>query len=158
MHRSLQLFLFLLVFAAACSKDNDPTGPGSGGVTLVNGTFSGSVNGAAYLPQAVAIVSTGGIVSMGSADSQGRSLGWAVFASGPGTFNHTTSVGNNMSWVENSNTWQAASGISGTSFTVNLTTLTASRAVGSFTATLVPSQGSGGTGTRTLSGSFDITF
>jgi hypothetical protein len=155
MRQNLLTVLSLVALVAACGKDS-PSGPGGGGgVTLVNGTFNGSVNGASYQPTSAFMSFNGTIVALGAADAQGRALGFAFFATGPGTYTFSSSVGNNANYSEGGMGWNGGVGIG--SGTATFTTLTLERAVGTFSFTLQPASG-GATGTKTISGSFNITY
>ncbi len=154
MRRFYALAASLLLFATACGKDS--TDPGDNG-NLVNGSFSGSVNGAAFVPLAVTVVSNSGFTVVSSADAQGRSLAFGVFATGAGAVTIAQTPGNNALYFEGSLHWVAGTGVGG-SGTITFTTLTANRAAGSFNLSLVAESGSGATGTRTATGNFDITF
>lgn len=150
--------LTLITLMAGCGDGGDPSGPGGGGgggTTLPNGTFSGTLNGSGFRVISAIVTRSGDIVAMGASDTQGRALGWAVVATGPGTYPIQGSIGNNAIWAEASSGWVASAVTPGSSGSVTLTTLTASRAVGSFQFTLVPSSGNA-SGNRTVSGSFDL--
>jgi hypothetical protein len=148
----------LLLFAAACGKDS--SGP-SGGVTLNNGTFAGTIDGATYAPLVVNITQTASasatIVAMGAADGQGRGLGWAFFVNGPGTYGINQTAGNNATFVDGTSSWYGGSGINGSSGSLTITSISATRVVGSFSLTLIAQPGTTATGTRTINASFDIT-
>jgi len=162
MRRRLIALLSLIVLLAACggdgptNPDNGGGGGGGGGGNLMNGTFNATVNGSAFNAASAAVIFSGGIVGFGAANLQGRSLGFAFFASGPGTYTIAQTVGNNATYTEGSNGWVAGAGIAGSSGSVTFTTLSSTRAVGSFTLTLAPSPGSGASGTRTVAGTFNL--
>jgi len=152
--------LTLIILLAGCGDGGDPSGPGGGGgggTTLPNGTFSGTVNGSNFRVVSAFVTYSGNIVAMGAADTQGRGFGWAVIATAPGTYPIQGSIGNNAIWTEASSGWAASAATAGSSGSVTLTTLTPTRAVGSFQFTLVPSSGNA-SGNRTVSGSFDLTI
>jgi hypothetical protein len=100
---------------------------------------------------------TGSIFAFSVVDAQARSIAFAFFTTGPGAFPVSQTPGYNATYVEGSAGWGAAQGLSGSSGSVTLTTLTASHAVGTYNFVMIPSTG-GATGTRSLAGSFDVTY
>lgn len=149
--------LSLLLSLAACGGDG-PSGPrGSGGPDLPNGTFNGTANGSSFRATSAIITRAGDIIAMGAADTQGRALGWAFITSGPGTYTIENSIGNNASYTEGRMGWGASAATAGSGGSVTFTTLTSTRAAGSFTITLRPLTG-GATGTPSVTGNFDLTI
>lgn len=101
---------------------------------------------------------TPGISGIG-ASNLSSTIAFAWFDEGVGTYQIGTSVGFNANWspLESGQTWVA--GTIGGSGTLNVTLRTANRVVGTFQFELVPSPGTGATGTRTIvGGSFDYTM
>jgi hypothetical protein len=154
MNRKLIVALSLLVLLTACGGDSDPAGPGNNN-TLSNGTFNATVNGSAFSAASALVTFGGTIVAIGAANAQGRGLGFAIFASGPGTYTLAQSPGNNANYTEGTGGWGASSATAGSSGSVTFSTLNSSRAVGNFTFSLQPLSG-GASGTRTVTGSFDL--
>jgi hypothetical protein len=162
MRTSLQLLsIASLVSAIGCG------GSDSKGVTNPNpqqtaGTMSARIDGVTWTAVAVTVaVNANGIIISG-ASSNG--IGMAVGASRLlGTATQTFGAGGNFSALATMTTgtqsW-SATGVQGTnsSGSVTLTTLTATRAVGTFTFNAAALAG-GATGTKVVtSGVFDVTF
>jgi hypothetical protein len=148
------------VVLAGCGgdDDDDTTGP-SGNAALSVSTGDGSLNSSA----ATALISNG-LLSIGAAGTSGgvtRSVGIAIQSATTGTFTVGALNGAVVTYTEvvtgssSGKSWLAAAG-SG-SGTVTITELTATRVVGTFTATLPPVESTGATSTKTLTnGSFNI--
>ena len=162
MRTPLQLLsIAFLASAVGCG------GSDSNGVTNPNpqqsaGTMSARIDGAAWTASVVTVaVNTNGLIISGASTS---STGVAVGASrllgtGTQTFGTGTNFNALATMTTGTQSW-SATGIQGSnsSGSVTLTTLTATRAVGTFTFTAAALAG-GATGTKVVtSGVFDVTF
>jgi hypothetical protein len=156
----------LLVIVAGCGKKSNPMNPGGGGgggTQLPNGSMSASFNGSTWNATTISATSpvgNGGILGIGAGDATGRGVAFALFASGPGTYNNATSVGMNFIITEpGAQFFQSSASITGTSGTVTLTTLTATRVAGTFQCVATATSGTGSAGSRNITnGTFDVTF
>ena len=162
MRTPLQLLsIAFLVSAVGCG------GSDSNGVTNPNpqqsaGTMSARIDGATWTASAVTVaVNTNGLIISGASTS---GIGVAVGASrllgtGTQTFGTGTNFNALATMTTGTQSW-SATGIQGSnsSGSVTLTTLTATRAVGTFTFNAAALAG-GATGTKVVtSGVFDVTF
>ena len=143
--------------------DGNPTGPPGGGAT--NGSFSVQINGASW--GAIGTINiqrqqnnTIGFAASGSAG--GTTYGVAVSivnATGPGTHSlniFTGGDGSNVAIGTSSGVGYSTS-LTGGSGTLTITTLTATRIVGTFSGTAVPA-GATAANLVLVNGQFDITF
>jgi len=153
------LVIASLVFATACG------GSDSKGVTNPNnrtsaGTMSARIDGVAFTAAAVSVgVNTNGLIISGaSASGQGLAVG-ASRQKGTGTQAFGSSAQALGTLTLGTASWSATgtAGIGGTG-SITLTTLTANRAVGTFTFTAKPLAG-GAAGDKVVTqGAFDVTF
>lgn len=142
--------------------NGNPTGPPLGGAT--NGTFTATIGGANWgaIGQ-VAVNRSGNLIGLAGTGFAGGTTYALVLtiggATGPGTHSlNATAGGDGSNLVVGSSTTAGwSTGFSGGTGTVTVTSLTANRIVGTFTATAVPSQGSTSNLVIT-NGKFDITF
>jgi hypothetical protein len=155
MKRAFIPTLCILALLASCGSD-DPADPDGNGNELPNGTFSATVNGSAFDAVFALASLSGGTAAIGATDAQGRSVGFSFNTSGPGTYTFQTSIGNYATYGEGSATWAGNGALSATTGTVSFSTLNASRAVGTFSFSMQPN-GGGASGTRSITGSFDLT-
>lgn len=146
---------------AACGGDG-PSGPGGGGGG--NGTFRATINGAAWVAEAQFIQAPTpqkqGHYPLYGARTAGTTLNGITLnligISGPGTYPLGTSggvAGGTATVNEASSVWMTP--LSGAAGTVTLTTVTATRAAGTFSFTAEGVVGTAGTRTVT-NGQFDI--
>lgn len=143
-----------LALTAACGGDGNPTGPGT---TLTNGTFAMQVDGSTFTAVSATVLVTGNITAIGAGASNGTAMGMAWTDTGPGTYVIGTAIGANANYnVSGGGGWTAGAGQG--SGTITITTRTATRVAGSFSFQLAPIGGTGATGTKSLSGSFDLTY
>jgi hypothetical protein len=146
--------LAFLAFAAACGSDG-PTDPDVD--DLANGSFSARIDGNNFNATAAAVVSSGGIVSIGGGNASGQTLGFAWLGTGTGTYTIGTTIGTVGTHTFSGKTWSASSAQG--SGSIVLTTRTSNRVAGTFSFVLQPDAASGATGTRTITqGRFDLTF
>ena len=146
----------VLLLAAGCGGDDDDpldVNPND------NGSMTARVDGAAFTAFSVAGTFNGSVLAVSGiqiSPSQGLTIGVATTA--PGTFTvGTGSSGVNGIYVSGNSSWSAAGNIG--SGTVIITTLSSTRAVGSFNFVMQAQAGSGATGTRTITqGAFDVRF
>jgi hypothetical protein len=146
-----------LALAAACGGDS--TGPGNTGDAAVRAR----VDGANWASLAASAVRANGFVGIGANAANGSTMGLG-FPDATGTYTMTTTVGLNASYgiLATGELWMAvglgAQNAVG-SGTVVVTELTAERVRGTFNFVAPASQGSGATGTRTVTeGTFDVRF
>jgi len=146
--------VLLLALAPACGG-SEPTGPDGDG--LPNGSFSARVDGSNYTAT-VAIVAqvTGGIVSIGTTNAAGQSIGFAWVDAGPNTYTVGSTSPTNGSYSFTGSGW--AANVAGGSGSIIVTTKTANRVAGTFSFVMVPTSGAA-SGNKTITqGSFDLTF
>ena len=156
--KRLSALVLTTLLAVGCGSDS-PTGLGNGGPA--NGSLTFNVDGSAWSATIItpAITSlASGVSAIGAGNTQNtiafawldQGVGTYMIGSGSAMNASLTSIGGSQSWVANS---QAGSG------TMVVTQRTDSRIVGTFQFQLAAGQGSGATGTRTITnGAFDITF
>jgi hypothetical protein len=143
----------LLLFSNACGGDDDPAGPGGGGVP---GTMTARVDGQSWT---ATMINRGrsGTQMVISGTAQGVTINLQVSNPAPGTI--TLEPGNltNLNVAQGTQGWVASAGTGSGSIT--FTTLTDTRAVGSFAFTGELIMGSGPPATRQVTeGAFDIVF
>jgi hypothetical protein len=151
------LLAVLITLVAGCGSD-DPAGPGGpGNNSLSNGSFTARIDGADFAASAAAVVSSGGLVSIGAGDASGKTLGFAWLDAGPGTYPIGSPAATVGTHTFAGNTWSAS--LAQGSGSIVVTTSAANRVAGTFSFVLQPDTASGATGTRTVTdGSFDLTF
>jgi hypothetical protein len=163
MHRAWgYLTLALSVAASGCGgSDSSNLGTDPGINLVTNGTFTASVNGAAWSAIAKVIVSrptTTSIAFFATSTTYAMNI-ILLNVTGPGTFSLNTAVtsGNQASISSTAGGWN--SGNTGGSGTVVITTLTPTHVVGTFAFDGGPIQGSGATSTiHVTNGKFDLTY
>ena len=146
--------------------DGNPTGPPGGGGGATNGSFSVQINGATWGATGTINVqrqTQNNIISFaGSGSAGGTTYGVAVSivnATGPG--NHSLNIfaggdGSNVA-IGTSSGVGYSTGLTGGSGTLTITSLTATRIVGTFSGTAVPA-GATTANLVLVNGQFDITF
>lgn len=161
-----RLAILFALFLAACGGDSG-TGPDDGGGTNTN-SFTASLDGTAWTASGLTIAAgantsqlPGGLVFTGSTVTQ---PGKAMIISlgritGPGTYplgvNTGTNAGGTLSLVQGSATWWTP--LIGNAGTITITSMTGGRVRGTFTATLEPLPGGGGTGViQVTNGQFNV--
>jgi len=143
----------LLGLVVACGSDNT-TGPGT---NLPNGTFSMQVNGSSFQAISATVLITGNIIAIGAGTAANEAMGMAWVDAGPRTYTVNTDVGTNGNYnAAGSGAWTASTGTGSGSITV--TTRAANRVAGTFSFVMQPVSGTAASGTRTVTGSFDLTF
>ena len=177
MFRRFTIALASVLLACACGGgSNSPTGPSnnSGCFAIVGnkGTITASISGLAtfsgIIPTGSATSVTGGQVPLFTIGATNTQDGTGVIISGqgvvgtssvgPGTIN-TTAVGNSISVLTRSCTASTggwAANIASGSGTITVTSYSPAGVSGTFSATMDP--GTGSTGTKTISGTFNATF
>ena len=140
-----------LLAAAACGGDST-TGPGT------SGAISATIDGAHWTSSLGATTShSSGSYGIGGSNSD-ATIGLAFPDAGVGTYDIGQLSPTNVLLTQQGGATWVASAIGG-SGSVTVTSVTASRIVGTFNFTLVPLSGSSATGNRTITnGTFDITF
>jgi hypothetical protein len=168
---------------AACSgsptnPSDDGPGSGSGGggggggqtitcpqhlgtATRAQGTMTASINGVAWTADCIAVLAnTTTIISVAGADLASgiafQTLGFATGNRAVGTQTITPVSTINANLQQGANGWHAS--LAQGSGTLVFTTLTTNRAVGTFSFVLLPVPGGPATGTKTVTGSFNLTF
>jgi hypothetical protein len=150
-----RLLVLLMTLAAGCgSDDSGPAGPGN---NLSNGSFTAEIDGADFDATAAAVIASGSLISIGAGDASGRTIGFAWFDAGEGTYAIASTSSTIGTHTLSGNTWSASSAQGSGSIVV--TTVTANRVAGSFSFGLEADTASGATGTRTVTdGNFDLTY
>ena len=147
-----RLALLAFAFVMACGDDggNPPVGAGTVSASIDGTAFSGTL-----AVQAVRSVNTINISAVGSNTRQLSLNLVGVTTTGNVPIGAgSTSMGQ---YSVGTQTW--VSSLVGGSGTVVLTTLTTTRAVGTFTFTAIPSPSTGATGNKVVTtGAFDVTF
>jgi len=161
---SISKLLVLSLLSAACGGDKTTTDPGNGtggGVnTVTNGSFSATINGAAWSPTGrVAVSKSGTVVAIAAVSLNSYVVSLAIGNVATGTFslnylNQTAS----LAIVSNASGQGWTTFTQGGTGTLTITTYTASRIAGTFSFDAAPTSG-GATGTlHVTNGSFDITY
>lgn len=161
MSRMGLLSVLLLAVCAACGGSDGPTGPGGPGGPN-NGSFTARIDGTNWAATIItpSMAQTTGHVSAVGSGSPTFSLAFAwqdQLTTGTWTIGTGgQSIGFNANMIQGGQVWVAGAGMG--SGTLTITTRTASRVAGTFSFTLMPSQG-GATGNRQVTnGQFDVTF
>jgi len=169
----IRVVVFILMFALAGAGCGSMTPSGalahSCGGGNASGTMTANISGTNFTATCLlTITSTAGIVSVGATNVSANNktdfidITFAINTTTTGTFSFVGStsspnVNNAAVSISGSHFWNAGATDTGSSGTVTLTTLTATRVAGTFSFTMVA--GPGGTGTKTVTnGKFDITF
>lgn len=148
----------LLIFGVAltsCKKDNDSGDPGGG---TGSGTLTLNYDGTSWNASlAVVGVNTNGVVNVTGSDSQAHQASVILYgATGPGTYEVTTGLQNQLRWTEGlgQEDTYVANGILGTG-TIVVTELTDSKVVGTFSFT---GYNTSGNSKEITDGQFSATF
>lgn len=142
----------ILVLVAACGDDSS-TGPG----TPSDEGLSMQVDGVPFNPSTVTAQRAGGVVSIAAVDQAAvTGFGLGIPDSGPGTY---TVAQNEVVILYNSSAggW-AASVLQGGSGSITVTTLTADRFAGTFSAVLPAQSGQMPATVSITNGSFDLSI
>jgi hypothetical protein len=146
-----------LLATVACGGGDKTTGPVN--PALRNGSMSARIDGNSWAASTALVAQfNGGILSIAGTDGSSRSVGFAVSTN---TTAGTHTIGptgpTNGLLVEGPRSWLAV-GTQG-SGSVTITSISTTRAVGTFTFTLMANSGSGATGSRSVTqGAFDVTY
>jgi hypothetical protein len=162
MTRTTRGFLLCALLALSACGDDDGTGPNNNA-----GTVNATVGGVAFSGTlAQAATYSNGVLAIAATQSTGGSNVNQINitmngVNGTGTFPLGGSSVNQGIYTEVANfqakIWTAS--LPGGTGSVQLTTLTPTRAAGTFTATLQPTTNTGATGTKSVtSGTFDVTI
>lgn len=146
-------FLALL----ACGGSDDPAGPKS--PTSTNGTMSALIDGQQWTAVGIAASYQNqiGTLVIGASNASNVGFGFAVPANGPGTYTVNSTIGMNANLNTGGDGWLAV-GTTG-SGTVTITTLTATRAAGTFSFVLQATDAGVNPQTRNVTnGQFDVTY
>jgi len=155
--------VLLALICVGCSSTTEPTDTGSGtGTTLANGSMSATIDGVAWTAAAITATNSGGQVAIGATSSSLLSINLFFVVNGPGTYTVNSAISSflvSQASTGAASTWTAVSGLAGSSGTVTFTTLTTTRAVGTFSGVVVANAGTAAVGTRTITnGRFDVRF
>ena len=145
----------VLLLAVGCGGDDDDpldVNPND------NGSVTARVDGNTFTAATVVGSFSNGILAIsGVQGSPAQSITFGLAATAPGTFTVSETSPVNAVFAVGNSTWLAAGGVG--SGTVTVTTLSSSRAVGTFNFVLAPNTPSGATGTRTITqGAFDVRY
>lgn len=152
---ALAAALLFVALASACGKSSSSTGPGN--TTLTNGSFTAKVDGANFNAISAVVSVSGTIASVGATNAAGQTIGFAWMGPGPGTYTISQIAPHNGIYVAGQAGWVAS--VVGGSGTITITTQTANRVAGTFSFTMIPSQGTTASGNKNITqGTFDLTF
>lgn len=148
--KRLALLAFAMVMACGDDGGNPPVGAGIMTASIDGTAFSGTL--------AVQATRSGNVISISAVGSNTRQLSLnlvGVTATGNVAIGAgSASLGQ---YSQGTQTW--VSSLVGGSGTVVLTTLSSTRAVGTFSFTAIPSPSTGATGNKSVtSGAFDVSF
>ena len=153
-----------LVTVGACGGDggnDNPTGPNNENQTVTgDGNVRATINGAAWrsLKSGDRVTRNGNFYGIATVNLPYALVLGVANVTGPGTFNLNLSAGNGSSAIISNSTGGWGTAFNGGSGTITVTTLTATRIVGTFSFDAVPGSGSA-TGTVVVrNGTFDLTF
>lgn len=149
---ALLLCLPLVSCNSSTDTDNDKNQNPNGN----NSTFGGSVDGTPWVATIIVAVNVDGDIAITARDAQNREVAIDLadattttqYPIGPGQPNNARYHAASDAWVGH---------LANATGYVTLTSVSATRAVGSYTLNLVP-QTTGATGTKVLVGTFDIYF
>lgn len=153
--RASRLGFICLLVNVGCASGDGGTGPAQ---NLPQGSMSARIDGANWAASAgLAGTWSGGILSIAGTDAASQTLGFATFASGPGTYTIAGTVGTNalLTIGATGTGWSAVSTRGSGTITVN--SITATGAAGTFSFVLVPATGTGSNKNIT-EGRFDVKF
>jgi hypothetical protein len=162
MQRSLQLLSIALLASAFGCGGSDSNGVTNPNPQQTAGTMSARIDGVTWTAAAVAVaVNTNGIIISGaSTNGIGVAVGASrVLGTGTQTFGNGANFNALATMTTGTQSW-SATGIQGSnsSGSITLTTLTSTRAVGTFTFNAAALAG-GAAGTKAVtSGAFDVKF
>ncbi len=145
----------LLVTALGCGGDN--TGPNG----QTNGDMTAKIDGSSWSSVATFATRTatngGTIVAFSGADTHETTIAIAFVDTGVGTYAISQTSPTNASLIQGAKGW--VSSVVGGGGSLTVTTLDATHIVGTFSFNMVPSDGTGATGDRSVTqGSFDVKF
>jgi hypothetical protein len=150
--------LLLLAIGCGGGDDDDPVDVNPND----SGSMTARVDGAGFTAFGVAASYNNGVLGVtGSQISPQQAITFSVPATATGTVTVSPTVGFALYTLGAGNAiWGAGLTFSSTaSGSVTITTLTSSRAVGTFSFVMQPQQGSAATGTKTITqGAFDVRF
>ena len=137
---------------ASCKSSTDTDNNNGNNDRIVTATVDGSV----FTTTVVIAVNVNNQISITARDAQNREITLEIadatqataYPIGPDQPNNARFNAGNDAWVGHRTNAQGA---------ITLSSVTATRAIGAFTLVLVP-QTTGATGTRTIVGTFDVTF
>ena len=145
----------LLVTALGCGGDN--TGPNG----QTDGDMTARIDGSSWSSVAAFVTrnatNAGNIVAVSGADTHSIALAFAFVDAGVGTYTIDGTTPTNAVLTDGGKGW-VASAVGG-SGTLTVTTLDATHIVGTFAFSMAPSDGTGATGTKSITqGTFDVKF
>lgn len=150
-----RIALLALACVMACGSDDEPTNPGGAG----GGTLTATVGGVAFSGSlAVQAVRTSSTITISGVSSSQQQLSINLLGvNSTGTVSIGAGSQNFAQFSQGTQTW--VSSLVGGTGTLTLTTLTASRAAGTFSFTGIPSASTGATGNKAVTnGTFDVSF
>ena len=152
--RSIAMCGLVLLLAAGCGGDDDDPLD----VNPDNGSMTARVDGANFTAATVVGSFSNGILAVsGVQGTPAQAITFGLAATAPGTFTVSATSPVNAVYGVGNATWLAAGGVG--SGQVIVTTLSSTRAVGTFNFVLTPNTSSGATGTRTITqGAFDVRY
>ena len=152
--RCLPILALALPLATGCGDDSSGVDQSDND----DGSLSARIDGSTFTAFTVSAVYSGGILAIaGARVTPAGTISFAFPVSGPTPVSIGTSSALNAVYTTGSQSWAAFSSTG--SGSVTITSLTASRAVGTFSFTMLPNAQSGASGTKTVTnGAFDVTF
>jgi hypothetical protein len=118
--------------------------------------LTATIDGQSWVGTISTAVNSAGVFAIAATNAAGLTLAFGAPAV-QGTTSVGLTSGTNAQLAQDTQGWQAA--VTNGSGTVNITSINATSATGTFSFTLVPVVGTGASGNRTVSnGSFSVTF
>jgi hypothetical protein len=116
------------------------------------------VDGASFNAVSATVIVTGNIIAIGAGTTGNQAIGMAWVDDGTRTYTIGTDVGANSNYSNGGGGGVWTASVGGGSGTITITTRTANRVTGSFSFQMQATPNSGATGTRTVTGNFNLTF
>jgi hypothetical protein len=160
-HTSIAVLSAALLIATACSSKSPLTYQnGNPTTTTNNGTVTVSVDGASWTATSIAVVKGTGFITVGatyiSPTFSTQSIGFTVLTTTGLSPQNVSAGGTTADLIIGSSSWAASASMG--SGSVLPVTITATHAVGNFTFVMQASASGTTPQSRTVTGTFDVTF